>query len=40
MVGEIKKRRYIYHDCTGFKGKCPGAYTREEVLADREKRPI
>jgi predicted metal-binding protein len=40
MVGEIKKRRYIYYHCTGFKGKCPGPYTREEVLADREKRPI
>jgi len=23
MVGEIKKGRYIYYHCTGFKGKCP-----------------
>jgi site-specific DNA recombinase len=32
MVGEIKKGRYIYYHCTGFKGKCPEPYTREEVL--------
>lgn len=23
VVGEIKKERYIYYHCTGFKGKCP-----------------
>jgi site-specific DNA recombinase len=32
LVGEIKKSRYIYYHCTGFKGKCPEPYTREEVL--------
>jgi DNA invertase Pin-like site-specific DNA recombinase len=32
MVGEIKKGRYIYYHCTGYKGKCPEPYTREEVL--------
>ena len=31
LVGEIKKARYVYH-CTGYKGKCPEPYTREEVL--------
>jgi hypothetical protein len=32
IVGEIKKRRYVYYHCTGYKGKCPERYTREEVL--------
>jgi len=32
MVGEIKKRRYVYYHCTGYGGKCPEPYTREEVL--------
>jgi site-specific DNA recombinase len=32
LVGEIKKGRYIYYYCTGFKGKCPEPYTRGEVL--------
>lgn len=32
MVGEIKKRRYVYYHSTGYKGKCPEPYTREEVL--------
>lgn len=32
MVGEIKKGRYVYYHCTGYKGKCPEKYTREEVL--------
>lgn len=32
MVREIKKGRYVYYHCTGYKGKCPEPYTREEVL--------
>jgi DNA invertase Pin-like site-specific DNA recombinase len=32
MVGEMKKGRYIYYHCTGYKGKCPEPYSREEVL--------
>jgi site-specific DNA recombinase len=35
MVGEIKKGRYIYYHCTGYKGKCPEKYTREKVLEER-----
>ena len=35
MVGEIKKGRYIYYHCTGYKGKCPEPYTREEVLEEK-----
>jgi site-specific DNA recombinase len=32
MVGEIKKGKYVYYHCTGYRGKCPEPYTREEVL--------
>jgi site-specific DNA recombinase len=32
MVGEIKKQRYVYYHCTGYKGKCDEPYVREEVL--------
>jgi site-specific DNA recombinase len=32
MVGEIKKQRYVYYHCTGWKGKCPEPYVREEVI--------
>ena len=35
MVGEIKKRRYVYYHCTGYKGKCEEPYVREEVLEQR-----
>ncbi len=33
MVGEIKKGRYVYYHCTGYKGKCPEPYAREEALS-------
>src|SRR6266436_803913 len=32
IVGEIKKQRYIYYHCTGYKGRCEEPYVREEVL--------
>jgi hypothetical protein len=32
LVGEIKKGRYVYYHCTGYKGKCEEPYVREEVL--------
>ncbi len=32
MVGEVKKGRYVYYHCTGYKGKCLEPYTREERL--------
>jgi site-specific DNA recombinase len=35
MVGELKKRRYVYYHCTGYKGKCDEPYVREEVIADK-----
>jgi len=33
MVGEIKKQRYVYYRCTGYRQRCPEPYTREEVLS-------
>ena len=32
MVAELKKAKYVYYHCTGYKGKCPEPYTREEQL--------
>jgi hypothetical protein len=32
MVGELKKRQYVYYHCTGNRGKCPEPYTREQIL--------
>jgi hypothetical protein len=32
LVGELKKGRYVYYHCTGYRGKCGEAYTREEVI--------
>jgi site-specific DNA recombinase len=34
LVGELKKGRYVYYHCTGYRGKCPEPYTREEKLTD------
>lgn len=34
LVGEIKKKRYIYYHCTGYRGKCGEPYVREEVLEE------
>jgi len=35
VVGEIKKQRYVYYHCTGYKGKCDEPYVREEVLEEK-----
>ncbi len=35
MVAELKKGKYVYYHCTGYKGKCPNSYTREHVLEDK-----
>lgn len=32
MVGETKKHKYTYYHCTGWKGKCPDPWTKEERL--------
>ena len=35
LVGEIKKQRYTYYHCTGYRGRCPEPYVREEVLEQK-----
>ena len=35
VVGEIKKQRYVYYHCTGYKGKCGEPYVREEVIENQ-----
>ena len=37
VVGEMKKRRYVYYRCTGNRGRCEERdhCVREEVLAER-----
>jgi site-specific DNA recombinase len=32
IVGEIKKGKYVYYHCTGYRGKCGEPYTPEAVL--------
>ena len=34
MVGEIKKRKYVYYHCSGARGKCPEPYVRQETLEE------
>jgi len=33
LTAEIKKQKYVYYHCTGFKGKCPEKWVREEEVA-------
>jgi hypothetical protein len=35
LVGECKLGRYVYYRCSGYKGKCPEPYVREEVLEEQ-----
>jgi site-specific DNA recombinase len=35
VTAELKKNRYTYYHCTGFRGKCDLPYMREEDLANR-----
>ena len=35
LVCEIKKGRYIYYHCSGYYGKCPEPYLRQEKLEER-----
>ena len=32
LVAEVKKGRYVYYHGTGYRGKCPKPYTREEIM--------
>ena len=33
LTGDIKKGRYIYYRCTGYKGRCPEPFVPEAVLS-------
>ena len=33
MTAEMKKGRYVYYHCTGFRGLCGNTYVREEELS-------
>lgn len=35
VTAELKKNRYTYYRCTGYRGKCELPYFREEQLGDR-----
>jgi site-specific DNA recombinase len=35
VTAEIKKNKYIYYHCTGYRGKCELPYFREEEIANR-----
>ncbi len=35
VTAEIKRRRYTYYHCTGYRGKCGLPYIREEEVGDR-----
>ncbi len=35
VVAQIQKERYIYYHCSGYRGKCPERYVREEVLEEK-----
>jgi site-specific DNA recombinase len=34
VVAQEKKGKYIYYRCSGYKGKCPERFVRQEVLED------
>jgi hypothetical protein len=35
LVAELKKGRYVYYHCTGYRGKCGETYTPEKTLAQQ-----
>jgi site-specific DNA recombinase len=35
IVGEIKKQRYVYYHCTGYRGRCEEPYVREEIIGQQ-----
>ena len=35
LTAEIKKEKYVYYHCTGYKGKCPEKWVREEEVAEQ-----
>ena len=35
MTGEIKKGKYVYYHCTGYRGNCGEPYVREKVIDEK-----
>lgn len=35
MTGDLKKGKYVYCRCTGYKGRCGEPYVAEPVLAKK-----
>ncbi len=35
LVAQMAKGKYIYYRCSGFRGKCPERFLRQEALEDR-----
>jgi len=35
VTAEIKKSKYVYYHCTGYRGKCQLPYFREEEIGNR-----
>jgi hypothetical protein len=35
LTGDVQKEKYVYYQCTGFKGKCELSGFREEALTER-----
>jgi site-specific DNA recombinase len=35
LVGELKKKKYVYYRCTHAKQKCPDKHVREEILEEK-----
>jgi site-specific DNA recombinase len=35
VVAHMAKGRYAYYRCSGYRGKCPERYVREEVIAEK-----
>jgi len=40
VTAEIKKEKYVYYRCTGYRGKCDLPRFREEDIADRLGEPL
>lgn len=40
LVAQMKRQRYIYYHCSGFKQKCPERYVREEELTEAFSREL
>jgi site-specific DNA recombinase len=39
MTAELKKQRYLYYHCTGFRGRCGNTYVRAVAAVRRSRAP-